>query len=216
MRRVAIVPFGIALVAAIGALFAWRIYFPIESQRYDATKRVLQTRSEIRLVYTVTREKGPIGREQLTFRNVDGKASVAYEGTNRAGTTIARFNAPVAGFDIAALFGQVVQDGIWELESKPPRGDTTTAYAVSVYQLTDNQSGSHAFSFTDPHYWETTGGRQYILHLDKNKPVPDLVKLQSKSMVEPRYKKLVADFESFNVPGFRATLAAARAKLRSA
>ena len=211
-----LVPLAIFAVAILGAVLAWLIYWPIESQRYSATQKVEHSGSIIRMVYTVTHARGPIGREQLTFSNVDGKAQVAYEGTNRLGTAIARFTQPVDGYNVATLFGETVRDGIWDLRTMPPRGDTSTTYTITVYQLTNKQSGSHAFSFTDPHYWETTGGRQYILHLDKNKPVPDLVKLQSKSMIEPRYAKLVGDFERFNAPGFRATLAAARAKLRSA
>ena len=216
MRRFGIVPLAIGLFAAVAAVIGWRIYFPAESQRYAQTKAVQKTRSEIRLGYTVKHEAGPIASERLTFVNDDGSAKVSYEGTNRAGTTIARFTMPLDGYDVASLFGQTVQDGIWELRSQPPRGDTTTTYSISVYQLTDNQSGSHAFSFTDPHYWATTGGRQYKLHLDKTKPVPDLVKLESTSLTEPRYAKLVADFTGFGSQGFRATLAAARAKLRSA
>lgn len=216
MRRGAFVPVSIFLLVVIAAIAGWRIYWPGESQRYAATQAVRQTHSELRLSYTVTHEKGPIAREQLTFVNRDGNAKVSYEGTNRGGTTIARFTAPLDGYEVANLFGKVVQDGIWELRSQPPRGNTTTTYAVSVYQLTDNQHGSHAFSFTDPHYWATTGGRQYTLHLDRNKPVPDLVSLKSHSLTEPRYEKVVADFEGFGTPGFRATLANARAKLRSA
>jgi hypothetical protein len=215
MRR-SIVPLAITVLALAGAVIGWKIYWPTESGRYAATKAVLATRSEVRMVFAVGRERGPISREELTFTNADGSAKVAYVGTNRAGTTIARFAATVDGYDVATLFGKVVQDGIWELPTKPSRGDTSTTYSISVYQLTDNQSGSHAFSFTDPHYWATTGGRQYQIHLDKNKPVPDLVKLLSTSSTEPRYENLVADFETFGSPGFRATLAAARAKLRSA
>jgi len=98
----------------------------------------------------------------------------------------------------------------------PPRGDTTVSYTIAVYQLTDNQSGEHTFTFTDPHYWATTGGRQYHIHLDKDKPLPDLLTLRSTSFAEPRYGKIVHDFDAFNPPGFRATLAAARAKLRAA
>ena len=216
MRRPSIVPLGILILAIAAAIAGWKIYWPSESQRYTQTQAVGQTHSVIRLGYTVVHEHGPIAREQLTFTNADGAAKVSYEGTNRAGTTIARFNAPLEGYDVAKLFGQAVQDGIWELPSQPPRGDTSTTYALSIYQLTNNQSGSHSFTFTDPRYWATTGGRQYTIHLDKNKPVPDLVKLESKGIAEPRYAKLVADFESFGPPGFRATLAAARAKLRSA
>lgn len=216
MRRSAIVPLSIFVLAVIAAIAGWRIYWPGESQRYAATQAVRKTHSELRLTYTVTHQLGPIARERMTFINRDGDARVSYEGTNRAGTTIARFTAPLDGYEVANLFGKVVEDGIWELRSQPPRGDTATTYGISVYQLSDNQHGSHSFSFTDPHYWATTGGRQYTLHLDRNKPVPDLVTLQSHSLTEPRYGKLVADFEGFGTPGFRATLTTARAKLRSA
>ncbi|MBV8354526.1 MAG: hypothetical protein JO101_04340 [Candidatus Eremiobacteraeota bacterium] len=201
---------------ALGIVLGWRIYWPGESNRYAQTQVVKQSRSEIRMVFGVAHDRGPIARETFTITNIDGRAQVAYEGLNRAGTTIARFKAPLPGFDVATLFGQAVQDGIWELQTKPPRGDTTTTYTISIYQLTNNQSGSHRFTFTDPHYWATTGGRQYLIKLDKSKPVPDLVKLNSKSLAEPRYQKLVDDFEKFGTPGYRATLMTARAKLRSA
>jgi hypothetical protein len=216
MKRSSIVPLAILAVAVAGAVIGWKIYWPIESQRYAATRAIVQSHSSIKLVYTVTHQKGPIGREQLTFTNIDGKAKVSYEGTNRPGTAIARFSEEVDGYDVATLFGETVRDGIWDLRTMPPRGDTTTTYTIAIYQLTDNQSGSHTFSFTDPHYWATTAGRQYHIHLEKDKPVPDLVKLHSTAFAEPRYGKIVHDFLAFNPPGFRATLAAARAKLRAA
>ena len=215
-RNSSIVPIAIFALALVGAIVGWRIFWPIESQRYSATQKVEKSQSIIRMVYVVAHQHGPISREQLTFSNVNGAAQVAYEGTNRAGTAIARFSQPVDGYRVATLFGEAVRDGIWDLRTMPPRGDTTVTYSVTVYQLTNNQSGGHTFTFTDPHYWATTGGRQYHLHLDKSKPVPDLLTLQSTSLSEPRYGKIVADFDAFNSPGFRATLAAARAKLRAA
>lgn len=216
MRRSSIIPLAIVALTVVAAVGAWFIYWPIESQRYTSTQAVVRLPSVIRLVYAVKHNRGPIGSERFTFTNDNGKAQVAYEGTNHAGTLIARFTEPLDGYAVANLFGEVDRDGIWELPTMPPRGDTNTAYTLSVYQLTDNKSGSHTFSFTDPHYWATTGGRQYRIHLDKSKPVPDLVKLQSTSLAEPRFGKLVQDFESFDAPGFRATLATARAKLRAA
>lgn len=216
MRRSSIIPIAILVIALIGAAIGWKIYWPIESQRYAATRVVERSHSTIRLTYTVLHERGPISREELTFTNVDGKANVAYQGTNRPGTAIARFSEPVDGYQVATLFGETVHDGVWELRTAPPRGDTTTTYSISVYQLTNNQSGSHSFTFTDPKYWATTAGRQYHIHLERNKPVPDLLTLSSTALAEPRYGKLVQDFGAFNPPGFRATLAAARAKLRAA
>lgn len=216
MSRFPVVPVAIVILSIAAAAGAWIIYWPTESQRYVATRAVVRSPSIIRLVFTVKHQRGPIGQETLTFSNVDGKADVAYEGTNHAGTLVARFSEPVDGYEVANLFGEVDRDGVWELRTMPPRGDTSTSYTVTVYQSTDNQSGTHQFTFTDPHYWATTGGRQYHIHLDKNKPVPDLVKLQSTSLAEPRFGKVVKDFDDFNAPGFRATLATARAKLRAA
>src|SRR5271157_1238411 len=90
-----LVPLVIFLVAAIGAATAWLIYWPIESQRYAATQKVEHSGSVIRMAYMVTHQRGPISREQLIFSNVDGKAQVAYEGTNRPGTAIARFTQSI-------------------------------------------------------------------------------------------------------------------------
>lgn len=216
MSRSSIIPLAIVALTIVAAIGAWWIYWPIESLRYAATRAVTKTSSQIRLVYTVAHQRGPIGREKLTFTNDNGKAEVAYEGTNHDGTLIARFSEPVDGYEVANLFGETVRDGVWELGSMPPRGDTTTTYTISVFQLTDNKSGTHTFSFTDPHYWATTAGRQYHIQLSKSKPVPDLLKLDSTSLADPRFQKVVDDFSGFNAPGFRATLAKARAKLRAA
>ena len=124
MRRSTVIPLAIFLLAVVGALAAVRIYWPSESNRYSSTKAVLHTKSEIRMTFAIVHEKGPIAREQITYTNVDGNAKAAYEGTNRTGSAIARFSATVDGYEVANLFGQAVQDGIWELQSKPPRGDT--------------------------------------------------------------------------------------------
>jgi hypothetical protein len=215
VKRSSIVPLAIVALTIVAAIGGWLIYWPIESQRYAATRAVSNSPSVIRLVYTVTHQHGPIGRETLTFTNNNGKAKVAYEGTNHDGTLIARFTQPVDGYEVAKLFGETVRDGVWDLRSVPPRGDTSTTYTVSVFQLTDNKSGSHTFSFTDPHYWATTAGRQYHIQLSKDKPVPDILKLDSTSLAEPRFQKVVADFSGFNAPGFRATLTKARTKLRA-
>ena len=216
MRSRQLIPLAIVVLTIAAAIGAWVIYFPIESQRYSATRSVTNSASVIRMEFAVTHQRGAIGREKFTFTNDNGRASVAYEGTNHAGTLVARFTEPLDGYLVANLFGEVVRDGIWDLRTMPPRGDTTSTYTVAVYQLTDNKSGSNSFTFTDPHYWATTGGRQYHIHLDKNKPVPDLLTLQSTSVAEPRFGRLVDDFQNFTAPGFRATLATARAKLRAA
>jgi len=87
---------------------------------------------------------------------------------------------------------------------------------VSIEQTAQGQSGRRTFSFTDPHYWAVTAGRQYHIVLNRKNPTPseaDLLHLESTAVAEPRYAKIVADFEAFGSPAFHRTVAAARAKL---
>jgi hypothetical protein len=215
--RIAAVPtfIFIALVAAI--VGGWQLFARTESGRIEAARRIAQSRSEIRLQLTMTHATGPIAEESYRMGDNNGVSSIEYRATSRSGTTV-RVDAPSrktkeGGSDVAYLFGAVVQDGIWELTNRPARGDTGTTYAISVWQLVSGQQGERHITFTDPHYWASTGGHQFHIKLDKNKPVPDLVQLKSTVLIEPRYEKLVADFLSFGSPGFRTTVALQRARL---
>jgi hypothetical protein len=164
----------------------------------------------------VTHDAGPIVREEYSMADLDGISSATYRAVGRDGVTIRVESLARQTYDVSFFFEKAVQDGIWELRSKPPRGDTSTQYAMTVYQLVDEQHGSHTIQFTDPHYWATTGGHQFHITLDRSKPVPDLVQLKSTSLVEPRYARLVGDFRSFGSPAFRSKVAAAQTRLRGA
>ena len=203
----------IVVLAIIGLIAGWRMFYSAESQRYQAVKTVRAQRSELHLVETVTHEKGPVASEEWRLDNVNGTSSAAYSAQNRAGTRVARFTEPITGYDVTFAFEKVVQDGIWELQTRPLRGNTADVYTIRVSQVAGDRSGTHKFSFADPHYLATTAGRQYEIHLDKNKPVPDLLTLKSTSTADDRYAKVVADFASFGPPRFKKTVAAAREKL---
>jgi hypothetical protein len=146
------------------------------------------------------------------MQNLNGVSSAAYAVTDRKGT-IARFNEPMSGYDVTFLFDKLVQDGIWDLHTRPPRGKQRDIHAVTIAQVADKASGQHHFEFTDPHYIATSAGREYHIHLDPNKPVPDLLTLESTSTADPRYQLIVNDFEQFGTPRFKATIVAAREKL---
>ncbi|MEO6991704.1 MAG: hypothetical protein ABI346_05235 [Candidatus Baltobacteraceae bacterium] len=215
--RVPFVPIAIALTVIAALALAWKMYGGIESARSAAARRVLAQRSEIRLSLRIDHTTGKIAREEYRIADLDGLSTAEYRVLGRSGTLV-RVQAPARktkeyGSDVAFLFGKVVQDGIWELGNRPPRGDTSKRYTVYVYQLVEGKAGSRTYSFTDPHYWATTGGHQYHLTLDKNKPLPDLVKMQSTTLVEPRYGAIVADFEGFGSPAFRKAIAAQRARM---
>jgi hypothetical protein len=203
----------IIILAVAGLVGGWRMFYSAESQRYRAVTVVRAQRSELHLVETVTHEKGPIATEEWRLDNVNGKSSAAYSAQNRAGTRVARFTEPITGYDVTFAFENLVQDGIWELQTRPLRGNTSDVYTIRVSQVVGDRSGTHKFTFTDPHYLATTAGRQYQIHLDKNKPVPNILTLQSTSTADDRYAKVVADFAQFGPPRFKKTVAAAREKL---
>ena len=203
----------ITIVTVLALVAGFRIFWPSESQRYQAVTAVRNQRSELHFGQVITHDKGPIAREEWRLDNVNGTSTASYTAENRVGSRVAKFTEPIPGYDVTFAFEKLVQDGIWELHTRPLRGKTDDVYTVSVAQIAGDRSGSHKFTFADPHYLATTAGRQYEIHLDKNKPVPDLVTLKSTSTADARYQRVVDDFTSFGPPRFKRTVAAAREKL---
>lgn len=203
----------IVVIAVVGVVIGARMFWPTESARYQQVQAVRNQRSELHVSETIAHGKGPIAREDWRLDNDNGTSSASYSAENRAGTRIAKFTAPVQGYDVTFAFQKLVADGVWQLQTRPLRGNTSDVYTIVVAQVDGNRQGSHRFVFSDPHYLATTAGRQYEIHLDRNKPVPDLITLNSTSSADPRYQQVVDDFASFGPPQFKATVAAARAKL---
>jgi hypothetical protein len=203
----------IVVIAIIGIIVGTKLFWPTESARYAAVNAVRNQRSELHVDESVAHTKGPIAREEWRLDNDNGKSSATYVAENRAGTRIAKFTAPVHGYDVTFAFQKLVQDGVWELRTRPLRGNSNNVYTIAVSQVAGDRSGSHKFTFTDPHYLATTAGQQYEIHLDKNKPVPNLITLNSTSSADARYGQIVDDFASFGPPEFKATVESAREKL---
>lgn len=214
MRRNPVPPLVFLAGVLAVALGAW-FFATYEAGRYAATSRVAASPSEIRMSLTINRKAGPIASEEYRMDDQSGLSTSQYRAINRKGLTIRVDVLPREATDVPFLFDKLVSDGIWELRTKPPRGDTATSYTVDIYQLTNGKHGSHEFSFTDPHYWATTGGHQYTIHLDRNKPVPNLLQMSSTVLVEPRYEKIVDAFLDYGSEAFRSKVAAAQSKLRS-
>jgi len=204
-------------IVAIGG--AYWLFQTTLLPRYAGTRAVLASRSELRLAMTVHHATGPITEESYAMSDIDGLSSSSYRAQSRNGVQITIAERPrrtiEAGPNVAYFFQQAVADGIWELTTKPPRGDTSTQYTIDVYQRTGDAHGSRRITFTDPHYWATTGGHQFHLVLSKNKPLPDLLNVSSTTLIEPRYQKLVDDFRSFGPESFREKIAAAQSRLKA-
>jgi len=211
------IPILIFLVSLAGLAVAYGFFQAAVLPRYKASRTVLVSHSDVRLSLAVRYTRGPLVEERYAMRDLDGTSSSSYRATGRSGLQISITERPRAtledGPNVAYFFQRAVADGIWELRTQPPRGDTSVQYVLDVYQLVNGQHGSRHMVFTDPHYWATTGGHQYTIHLDKHKPVPDLISLSSTALVEPRYERVIADFRTFGPESFRSKIRAARVRL---
>jgi hypothetical protein len=205
----------IIVLACVFVVTGWQLYARNETERYRAVDAVRHSNSVIRLTLRIAYPTGPIATEEYQLVDDNGKSRATYAVGDRKGT-VATFDEIIRGYDVTFAFDKVVQDGIWELNSKHPRTTADTKYVVTIEQTAQSQSGRRTFSFTDPHYWAIAAGRQYHITLDPKKPTPtqaDLLHLESTSIAEPRYAKIVADFQTFGSPAFHRTVASAREKL---
>jgi len=202
----------IVVVAIVAVVGGWLLFAKSEHDRFVAVQHVAAQRSEIRLWYTLVHTNGPIARELWYMQNINGRSQASYTAVDRHGNK-ATFDEQIVNYDVTFLFDRLVADGIWDLETRPFKGSSALLHVVKIAQTAGPSSGSHRFQFSDANYIATEAGRQYEIHLDPHKPVPNLVDLQSTSTADARYEKIVQDFESFGSPGFKATIAQARAKL---
>jgi hypothetical protein len=213
------IPLLVFFASCIGLAAAYWAFEATVVPRINRTHDVLASRSELRISMTVRHDTGPISEEDYAMSDVDGLSKSRYRALGRSGVQITIDERPRRtiedGPNVAYFFQEAVQDGVWDLQSRPPRGDRSTHYLIDVYQLTGDQHGEHRFEFTDPHYWATTGGHQFHITLDRNKPLPNLLTLSSTTLVEPRYEKVVGDFLSFGPQSFRDKVAAAQSRLKA-
>jgi hypothetical protein len=211
------IPILITLAGLVAVGAAYWVFQTTELPRYRGANQVLVSRSELKLWMTVRHTTGKIAEEDYAMSDIDGLSRSRYRAVGRDGLSITIDEKPTEtvqeGPNVAYFFQEVVQDGIWDLQSKPPRGDRTTTYRVDIYQRTGDQAGSRSVRFTDPHYWATTGGHQFHLTLAKDKPLPNLLTMTSTTLTEPRYEKIVEDFREFGPQSFRDKVAAAQERL---
>src|SRR3981081_3409118 len=123
MRRFPTTTFAIVL-AVIGLIAGWKIFYHDETQRFHAVQQIRQQRSELHFGQAITHDKGPIAREEWRLDNVDGKSSATYTAENRSGSRIAKFTEPIAGYDVTFAFEKPVQERLWQVERRTPPGET--------------------------------------------------------------------------------------------
>lgn len=200
----------ILILTAFFAVTGYFIYWKTETTRIAQVAKIHQAPSRIYADLLIRYDAPPVYEEEYRMSDIEGVSTFTYRIRAYAGKEISITAPPAQMYDVSFFFGSLEQDGVWQLVNKPPRGNTSIHYTVYVKQVVDFKEGSRTVTFTDPHYWATTAGRQYQIDLRKNKP-QDLLKLQSTSLADPRYLKIVRDFRAFGPPSFLKRIAGAQA-----
>jgi hypothetical protein len=182
--------------------------------------RVLYQHSLGEATLRIAYAKPPIYLEEYTLRDDNGVSTARYKIQGYSGkvVTIAlpAVRTTVASRNVGYFFEDITQnDQAWLLVNKPAAGNTDIVYTLHIHQIADNRQGTRTVVFTDPHYWAVTAGRQYEIQLSKNSPTPDLTKLKSTSLADPRYEKIVQAFRNFGPASFRQKIEQAQALVRS-
>lgn len=184
-------------------------------QHKQEVAKVAEGASVLDLSLLMKYSKPPIYLEQYTMHNDNGVSTVQYKIQGYSGKVVTITLPPDKTYDVTFFFEAVVQDGIWQLMNKPDIGNTDIHYTLHIHQVSGTEQGSRTITFTDPHYWAVQAGRQYHIVLSANSPAPDLTKLQSTTLADPRYEKIVQAFRAFGNDAFRAKVKQAQAIVRA-
>lgn len=209
--------FGTAIfIFAVVFIVLGTIFIPWpDFQHKPEVTRVRQSASVLDLSLLMKYDKPPIYLEQYTMHNDNGISNVEYKIQGYSGKVVTITLPPDKTYAVTFFFQDVVQDGIWQLMNKPDAGNTSVRYTLHIHQVADREQGSRTITFTDPHYWAIEAGRQYHIQLSQHSPTPDLTKLQSTSLADPRYEKIVNAFRAFGPPSFRGKVRQAQALVRA-
>lgn len=212
-RRFPFVELGIIVLAVVGVVAIFVVNYPLEKKRAAdvATRRACPSQIYSRLL--IGYDKPPVYEEEYRMQDVEGKSKFDYRIRSYSGKEVTIVAPERATYDVSFFYGRLDQDGVWQLVNQPPRGNTNVHYTVYVKQLVECKQGERTITFTDPHYWATTAGRQYAIDLSKQNP-NDLLKMNSKALANPGYEKVVNEFLTFGPSSFRAKISAARAAMR--
>ncbi len=202
--------FILFLFAIVIVVVAFVAYFPGEVKRLDVSRHAVDAPSVLYASLTITYDNPPIVSETYETLDDNGLSSFSYRIRGYNGRQVTVSAPPRKITDVSYFFGALVEDGIWNLTSLPTRGNASIHYRIDVRQTADYKHGEHIVTFTDPHWWATTAGRQYSITLSKGKPVPDLMTLKSTTLADPHYEKIVNAFRAFGSNVFRKNVANAR------
>ncbi len=212
-RRFPFVEVGIIALAIIGVIAIFVVNYPYEKQRAADVAKKQACPSQIYARLLIRYDKPPIYEEEYRMQDIEGTSSFDYRIRSYDGKQVTISAPQRIVYDVSFFYGRIDQEGVWQLTDQPPRGNTDVHYTIYVKQLVECKQGERTITFTDPHFWATTAGRQYSLDLSKQSP-KDLLKMNSMALADPRYEQIVNEFRTFGPESFRAKIAAAQAAMR--
>jgi hypothetical protein len=205
----------IALIA-FGSLVAYFFFLRPFMQEQPKVQQVINANSTWSVTMQEYELKGLLAEETYRISNNNGKTTMFYAGTNRAGTVTKEFTEPLNGPDGTFLFEQLRADGLWDLDNLSVRPHPVEEYVIEAEQTLGDEGGSRAFSFSDPEYWATTHAQEYQLKLPPKGPISGpnstILSAGGRKLQDPRYLKIVFAIKHFGPP----TVLAAEAKIRAA
>jgi len=158
---------------------------------------------------------GPIAAQTYRLSNDNGRTTMFYAATNRAGTETKEFTVPLVGPEGTFLFEQLRADGIWDVDEKAVRPDPKLECIMEVDQTLGDDGGTRSFSFSDPRFWATTTAKEYDLKLPPKGAIGDsalsAVGSGGKDLRDPRYLEMVQAIEAFGP----STVVDAESKIRA-
>lgn len=215
MSRSNPVPVLVAAFLVIGGIVGIFLYHGFEFGRVQQVENIRSRTSGLYAQLIVKYDKPPIGEEHYWMQDYNGSSTYRYRITPfNGGRAYTIYSLPRQTYDVSFFFGKLVQDEVWSLTNRPPRGDTSVHYTVYVKQIADGRQGDRTITFTDPKWIASkAAGRQFQIDLSKTNP-NDALKLQSTSLADTRYLTIVDDFRAFGPDAFRLKIAQARARVR--
>lgn len=159
--------------------------------------------------------QGPLSTETYRISNDNGKTTVFYAATNKAGTVTKEFTVPIAGPSGTFLFEELRADGIWDVDDRPVRPHPVDEYIIEVDQTLGDEGGSRSFSFSDPTFWATANVKEFNVKLPASGPISGsnapVLGVAGRSLQDPRYLQMVKAIRAFGPP----SVLAAQSKIRS-
>lgn len=212
---------AIFVFAVVMGFVGWRIYAASEFTRLNSVKHVVAAPSEKYIKLLIRYANPPFVEEEYDMQDVNGVSNYSYRvrGFNGKQITVQPKSDELKTTTVSFFYENLDHlIGVWQMQSKPPKGDTSIAYTLYVKDVDDYKQGDRRVTFTDPNYWATKAGHEYHLDLShmNTKDPNALLKMQSTSLADDRYQRLVDAFRGFGPKVFRDNIATAQRTVRAA